>query len=88
MKFRDCIRSGLIMAIVMAWICEPLIDTALTIEPDGMTDIPWWMRIIGVVVCGSPILVAVFVVPFWLLFFMSVTDKAGEAIRKAIRRNQ
>ena len=88
MKFRDCIRSGLIMAVFMAWICEPLIDTALTIEPDGMDHVPGWMRVIGLVVCGSPILVAVFVVPFWLFFYVAALDKAGEVIGKAIRKNR
>ena len=87
MKFKDCIRSGLIMAVFMAWVCEPLMRDAATITPDGMDHVPWWMRLIGILVCGSPILVAVFVVPFWLLFFVAALDKAGEVIGKAIRRN-
>ena len=79
-------RIGIAMAIFMAWLCWPLIHSAMTIKPDGM-DVPWWMRIIGVLVAASPVIASLTFVPVFIAVFMATTNAAESVIGDFIRRN-
>ena len=88
--WRRCILLGVVNAVFCSILMLPIVMDCLFTTPDGLGfKVEWWMRLMGVLIFGSPIVLSLIITPLVVASFLGISAKAESwAIRQLLDHRQ